>query len=194
MSGGPSGLGVLRRRTGWAVNGSSDGAALATNVHESPRLDDAVAYRLHQTNRLLVTHLARFLETSKRGLTPEKWFVLARLRLDAPIRQSELVEPALEDGPNVSRLVDAMVNAGLVERSLDRTDRRSRILDLTEQGRALADELHERAVAERGRVFAGFTPTDLEFLVAALQRIDDNVRPTLTRETPPMMFDSTAAR
>jgi DNA-binding MarR family transcriptional regulator len=164
------------------VSDSPRSDVLTGGVHASPLLSDAVAYRIHQTNRLLLTHLGRFLETSKRGLTPEKWFVLARLRHDAPLRQSELVESALEDGPNVSRLVDAMVNAGLVDRSLDPADRRGRVLDLTEHGRALANELHERAVVERARVFAGFSEDDLTVLTAALDRIDNNVRAMLLGE------------
>jgi DNA-binding MarR family transcriptional regulator len=156
--------------------------AVTGGVHTSPLLSDAVAYRIHQTNRLLLTHLGRFLETSKRGLTPEKWFVLARLRQDAPLRQSQLVELALEDGPNVSRLVDGMVNAGLVERSLDPTDRRGRVLDLTEHGRVVADELFGRAIVERARVFAGFSEDELKLLTVALERIDTNVRAMLLGE------------
>lgn len=153
-------------------------------VHDSPRLDDAVAYRIHRTNRLLLTHLGRFLETSRHGLTPEKWFILARLRQDGPLRQVELTEPALEDAPNVSRLVESLVEAKLVERQPDPGDRRSRVLSLSADGTALAHELHERAVLERRRVFDGFSSADLKTLTETLDRLDANVRPTLDRATP----------
>ncbi len=152
------------------------------SVHEAQRLEDAVAYRLHRTNRLLLTHLARFLETSRHGLTPEKWFVLARLREGGATRQVELTEPALEDAPNVSRLVESLVAAELVERRPDPDDRRGRILQLSVAGKQLADELHERAVIERFRVFDGFTESELAALTAALDRLDSNVRPLLTQE------------
>lgn len=161
----------------------SHGTAIEASVHDSPRLDDAVAYRIHRTNRLLLTHLARFLETSRHGLTPEKWFILARIRQDGPLRQVELTEPALEDAPNVSRLVERLVGDGLVERQPDPTDRRSRILKLSPSGITLADELRERAVTERRRVFAGFSHADLQTFTEALDRLDANIRPSLTRET-----------
>ena len=153
-----------------------------TSIHEARRLDQAVAYRLHRTNRLLLTHLARFLETSQHGLTPEKWFVLARLRDDGPMRQVELTEPALQDAPNVSRLVDSLVGAGLVERHPDPDDRRGRILQLTATGTDLAIELHERSVTERQLVFDGFTEADLAVLTDVLDRLDGNVRPFLMNE------------
>ncbi len=154
-------------------------AAAAASIHESERLDHAVAYRLHRTNRLLVTHLARFLETSQHGLTPEKWFVLARIRDDGPMRQVELTDTALEDAPNVSRLVESLVAAGLVERAPDPGDRRSRILQVTNRGAAVANELSEKAIDVRRRVFEGFSEADLHALTSALDRLEANVRPGL---------------
>lgn len=153
------------------------------SIHESPRLDDAIAYRIHRTNRLLLTHLARFLQTSRHGVTPEKWFILARLHTDGPMRQADMTEPALEDAPNVSRLVDSLVDAELVQRKPDPDDRRNRILSLTPSGQQLARHLHHRAVEERRRVFNGFDQDQLDHLKAALDRLDANVRPLLANDT-----------
>jgi DNA-binding MarR family transcriptional regulator len=151
-----------------------------SSIHESNRLEDAVAFRIHRANRLLLTHLSRFLEMSDRNLTPEKWFLLARIFQDQPIRQVELTEPTLEDAPNVSRLVESLVAANLVERDVDPADRRSRILSVTAAGRALCEELTERVVIERPRVFDGFTEADLTALTDALDRLESNIRPSLS--------------
>ncbi len=184
MSVGATELVVRRGGTSRPVSSKRDQIGANKSVHEAKRLDAAVAYRLHRTNRLLLTHLARFLETSQHGLTPEKWFVLARIRDDGPLRQVELTDRALEDAPNVSRLVESLVVGGLVERSPDPDDRRSRILQLTASGAALAEELHERSMIERLRVFDGFSEADLAALVGALDRLEANVRPSLMSEAP----------
>jgi DNA-binding MarR family transcriptional regulator len=141
-----------------------------------PSLDDALAFRIHRTNRLLRTHLRRLLEAHEPGLSPEQWFVLARVAEREPIRQVDLAEPVLGDPPNVSRLVDALVARGDLRRSPDPADRRSRLLSLTPAGRARADAMFAVAIEERPLVFAGFDERELAALADALDRIDANVR------------------
>ncbi len=149
------------------------------SLHDSDRIDDAIAFRIHRTNRLLLTHLARFLETQADGLAPERWFILARLHQDGPMRQGELTEPALTDAPNVSRLVEALVSDGLVERSEDPKDRRARNLSLTTNGRAVVRRTMKAARSERAAVFAGMDGEKLQALAHALDIVDRNVRALL---------------
>jgi DNA-binding MarR family transcriptional regulator len=151
--------------------------------HLSSDLEDAVAFRIHRTNRLLRTHLARFLERHEPGLSPEQWFVLARVAQLGPVRQADLTEPVLGDPPNVSRLVDSLVARGHLERSPDPADRRSWRLTLTRGGRALTKKIQDRAVEERRRVFEGLDDDQLDALTIALDRIDDNVRMLLAEPT-----------
>ncbi|MDN5860263.1 MAG: MarR family transcriptional regulator [Pseudonocardia sp.] len=106
--------------------------------------------------------------------------MLARLGGREPVRQVDLAEPVLGDPPNVSRLVDALVAHGHVERAPDPADRRSVRLSLTDLGRARRTELLGLAAAERERVFDGFDGDELDRLVTALDRIDANVRRLLT--------------
>jgi DNA-binding MarR family transcriptional regulator len=150
--------------------------------HDSPDLDEALAFRIHRTNRLLRTHLARFLATVAPDVTPEQWFVLARVASGGAVRQVDLAEPVLGDPPNVSRLIDALVARGYVERSPDPADRRSWLVSLTRSGRALAAKVSNRAIDERRAVFAGFDEAELDALAAALDRIDANVRALLHSE------------
>ena len=156
--------------------------AAPDRIHTAPRLDDAIAYRLHRTNRLLLTHLGRVLSDHHDALTPELWFVLARIDDDGPLRPVDLTEPALVDAPNVSRLVERLVRTRLVERSPDPIDRRSHLLNTTSDGAHLAAEIRTRVVRERRRVFDGFTAADLDVLGTALTRLDDTLRPLLTGE------------
>jgi DNA-binding MarR family transcriptional regulator len=149
--------------------------------HQSAELDDALAFKIHRTNRLLRTHLSRFLDRHEAGLTPEQWFVLARLAREQPMRQVSLAEPVLGDPPNVTRLVDSLVTRGFVERSPDPSDRRSWHLTLTRSGSSLAQVINADAVEERNRVFAGFDERALDALASALDRIDRNVRELLAR-------------
>ena len=144
--------------------------------HRSRDLDDALAFRIHRTNRLLRTHLSRFLADVAPDVTPEQWFVIAQVAHRGPVRQVDLAEPVLGDPPNVSRLIDALVTRGHAERRPDPSDRRSWLVSLTPDGRRLADTILARAVAERSAVFTGFDESELDVLAALLDRIDANVR------------------
>ncbi len=156
-------------------------AVITGSLHDAESIDGAVAFRIHRTNRLLITHLARFLRSEGGELGAEQWFVLARLDEakragEGPLPQSALSERALVDAPNVSRLVDALVERGLVERTPSATDRRVKLIEVTDAGSALAGRLLAAAQHERHRVFAGIDDDELQRLLAVLDLVDDNVR------------------
>jgi DNA-binding MarR family transcriptional regulator len=153
----------------------------STKRNRSPRLDDAVAFRIHRTNRFLRTTLTRMLQEHGDGITPEQFFVLWRLREEAPRRQVDLAEPVLGDPPNVARLVDALTRAGLVERRADPTDRRSWQVHLTAAGDALMTRLEPVVVEERTSLTADLGDAQLDQLISALDVIDANLRARLER-------------
>jgi DNA-binding MarR family transcriptional regulator len=53
----------------------------------------------------------------------------------------EIIERMLDPSPDVTRLIDKLVERGLVERSRSEEDRRMTIHTITDEGRALLDEL-----------------------------------------------------
>lgn len=155
------------------------------SIHDAGSIDGAVAFRIHRSNRLLLTHLARFLRSEGTELGPEQWFVLARLFEaerdgDGPLPQSALSERVLVDAPNVSRLVDALVEQGLVTREPSPHDRRVKLLVVTAAGSALAARLLEAVQRERRRVFAGIDEAELRRMVELLDSVDANVRDLLS--------------
>ena len=107
--------------------------------------------------------------------------VMAKLRDRQPRRQVELAEPLLGDPPNVTRLVDVLVERGLVERNPDPSDRRSWLVQLTPGGWRLATALRRHMIAVRTEVFAGFEDADLRRFERLLDRLDQNLGDLLAR-------------
>ncbi len=52
------------------------------------------------------------------------------------VRQNQLAEELGVEGPSLVRLLDRLVESGLVERREDVADRRAKVVTLTEEGRA----------------------------------------------------------
>jgi DNA-binding MarR family transcriptional regulator len=76
-----------------------------------------------------------------RGTTRAQWIVLFRLRDQEGLSQVDLAD-VLELQPiSLVRLLDRLVEHGLVERKHDPRDRRANRLFLTPAGRQLADDL-----------------------------------------------------
>ena len=135
--------------------------------------------QLSAWRRLLEAHAAvtELLEhelLAERGLPLTRYDVLLNLA-EAPggrLRMQELSNSVLLSKSGLSRLVDRMVEAGLVRRERCEDDRRGWFAVLTDQGRSAlrrAAPVHLRGIQEH---FARhLEPDEVEALIAALSRV-----------------------
>jgi len=95
--------------------------------------------QLVESSRLLRNYIDHRAKT--RGTTRAQWIVLFRLREQEGLSQVDLAD-VLELQPiSLVRLLDRLVEHGLLERRHDPKDRRANRLFLTERGRQLVDDL-----------------------------------------------------
>jgi DNA-binding MarR family transcriptional regulator len=89
---------------------------------------------------------------------------------------SELAEHSGRDKAQLARLLKRLVDAGLLERVADETDRRHQRLSLTLAGLAVQDTLqqqHRRLAAE---AVAGLDQAEQAQLLLLLQRVNDRLK------------------
>jgi len=79
------------------------------------------------------------------------------------------------DTAGVTRLLDRLEAKGLVKRRRNAGDRRSVIVELTEEGRALVPRVAPIFGRVSARLFAGFTEEEVRTLIALLQRMLGNL-------------------
>jgi DNA-binding MarR family transcriptional regulator len=95
---------------------------------------------------------------------PHTWFeVLLRIsRADGgQITMGALAQQVALTTGGITRMLDRMIAAGLVQRVPCPTDRRVHFAGLTEQGRAKLDEAAKVHAANLRQAFAGFSADDL---------------------------------
>ncbi|GAB5521510.1 MAG: hypothetical protein RhofKO_37610 [Rhodothermales bacterium] len=141
-------------------------------LNDLSSLDRALPYRIHRTARLLRHHLRQRLVEVGDGISPEQWFLLFRLYEKDGRAQNELTIPALDDRPNITRLMRSMEAAGYVYRETDPGDRRRSLVYLTDAGRALAEQILSHVVPMRQDLFQGVASSDLEALSRVLDALD----------------------
>jgi MarR family transcriptional regulator, transcriptional regulator for hemolysin len=95
--------------------------------------------QLVESSRLLRNYIDH--RAKSRGTTRAQWIVLFRLRQQEGLSQVDLAD-VLELQPiSLVRLLDRLVEHGLLERRHDPRDRRANRLFLTASGRQLVDDL-----------------------------------------------------
>jgi DNA-binding MarR family transcriptional regulator len=95
--------------------------------------------QLVESSRLLRNYIDH--RAKERGTTRAQWIVLFRLRENEGLSQVDLAD-VLELQPiSLVRLLDRLVEHGLLERRHDPKDRRANRLFLTAKGRKLVDDL-----------------------------------------------------
>ena len=130
--------------------------------------------QLIESSRLLrnyVDHRAK-----SRGTTRAQWIVLFRLREQEGLSQVDLAD-VLELQPiSLVRLLDRLVEHGLVERRSDPRDRRANRLFLTVAGRQLADDLDSLRDAIATDVLQGMPAATIETNLRALRDVKERIK------------------
>jgi len=130
--------------------------------------------QLVESSRLLRNYIDHRAKT--RGTTRAQWIVLFRLRQQEGLSQVDLAD-VLELQPiSLVRLLDRLVEHGLLERRDDPKDRRANRLFLTASGKQLVDDLDGLRDAIASDVMKDLSPQAIETSLVALREIKDRIK------------------
>jgi DNA-binding MarR family transcriptional regulator len=147
-------------------------------ARERPDLDSSPLHVIGRISRLAgtVDELLRPVFAA-RGLGDGDFDVLATLRRSgAPyeLTPGELGASTMVTSGAVTKRVDRLERAGLVERRVDEADARGRRIRLTERGIAMIDESYAVHMDNEARMLAGLTPEERTDLVRLLRRLAES--------------------
>jgi DNA-binding MarR family transcriptional regulator len=133
---------------------------------------------VHDVGRLLRRRIDA--KAQSLGLTSAQWRVLSSVSRAEHLNQEPLNQAALADQMDVepitlSRQIDRMEAAGLIERRPDPGDRRAYRLFLTEQARPLVAEFRAVATDCVNVALAGVTDAEIDLVNDVLSRIRANL-------------------
>jgi DNA-binding MarR family transcriptional regulator len=124
----------------------------------------ALAARL----RLGVTRLARRLrQEAEAGITPSMLSALSSAERRGPLTMRDLCAAEQVQPPTMTRIVAALVEAGLVVREADEVDGRVAWVRVTPEGRRLLERSRRRKEAYLAKALRVLDPRELEHLETA---------------------------
>jgi MarR family transcriptional regulator, transcriptional regulator for hemolysin len=130
--------------------------------------------QLVESSRLLRNYIDHRAKT--RGTTRAQWIVLFRLRQQEGLSQVDLAD-VLELQPiSLVRLLDRLVEHGLLERRHDPKDRRANRLFLTASGRQLVDDLDSLRDSIASDVLRDLPDAAIKTSLKTLQDIKERIK------------------
>jgi DNA-binding MarR family transcriptional regulator len=130
--------------------------------------------QLVESSRLLRNYIDH--RAKERGTTRAQWIVLFRLRQNEGLSQVDLAD-VLELQPiSLVRLLDRLVEHGLLERRHDPKDRRANRLFLTAKGKTLVDDLDSLRDAIAIDMFHDLPDKTLQTSLDTLREVKERIK------------------
>ena len=144
---------------------------------------NSIGYLVRRASNLLTSRV----ETTFAGfdVTFMQWVVLLHLRDKVAITAAEIGRSIGHDSGAMTRLVDNLVQRGLVERCRSSQDRRIVALSLTDQGRRTVGALAPPVVDCLNQAVAAFTREEADTLTRLLTKLVDGISAAETKSAAP---------
>ena len=134
------------------------------------KLEEFLPYRLAVLSNTVSTTVARAYDKRFKVSIPE-WRVIAILGRFPGLSAVEVAERTMMDKVAVSRAVTKLIKQGRIDRQFADADKRRSILNLSEEGRQLHDEIAELALGFERDLLQGLSDEELEQLNGIMERL-----------------------
>ena len=134
------------------------------------KLEYFLPYRLAVLSTTVSATVARAYD-KRFGVSIPEWRVIAVLGRFPGLSAVEVAERTMMDKVAVSRAVTKLIKNGHIDREFADTDKRRSILNLSEDGKRLHDEIAELALQFERDLLLGFSEEELESLNSLMERL-----------------------
>ncbi len=144
-------------------------------MHDELILEDFLPYRLSILSHTVSTTIAQVYE-KRFGLSIPEWRVIAILGRFPGLSAVEVAERTFLDKVAVSRAVSKLIKNGRIDRQFADADRRRSILNLSEEGRRVHDEIAPLARDFERELLAGLDDEERSALDGTMKRLMERAR------------------
>lgn len=139
-------------------------------MNKELKLDEFLPYRLAILSHS-VSHSIASVYEKRFGLSIPEWRVIAIVGRFPGLSAVEVAERTVMDKVAVSRAVSKLIKSGRIDRQFADADRRRSILNLSEKGQQLHDEVAPLALQMEADLLEGLTDEEIEFLDRVIDKL-----------------------
>ncbi|MEC0092174.1 MarR family winged helix-turn-helix transcriptional regulator [Paenibacillus macquariensis] len=140
-----------------------------------PKIFDHVGVMIHLVDLEITNVLKNWLVPLQ--LAPEQYLVIALLLKKEGISQNDIANTLKKDKSSITRMLASLEQKGFIKRTGSAIDRRAVQVYLTDEGRALSDEVDRISSRTKELLNSGFTDEELTELKRLLMKVSGNVNP-----------------
>jgi len=133
-------------------------------------LEDFLPYRLSVLSHTISTTIANVYE-KRFGVSIPEWRVIAILGRFPDLSAVEVADRTMLDKVAVSRAVTKLIRNGRIDRQFADSDRRRSILNLSDEGRQVHDEIAPLALAFEHDLLQGISAEDYDTFNIVIERL-----------------------
>ena len=138
-------------------------------------LEEFLPYRLSVLSHTISTNIARVYE-KRFGVSIPEWRVIAILGRFPGLSAVEVADRTLMDKVAVSRAVTKLIKNGRIDRQFADADRRRSILNLSDEGRKVHNEIAPLALQFERELLQNISEEDYETYNSVLDRLLSKAR------------------
>lgn len=134
----------------------------------------AYFFKIDTTIKRIRTFMQRGLTEAGIDLTVDQWVVLDHIHPSPGISQNDLATTTAKDAPTITRILDLLVQKGLIRRKMSEYDRRKFSIFLTEEGEKQHFQAFQVIAEARKKSWENLTDDDYNHLVRIMDQIYEN--------------------
>ncbi len=141
---------------------------------------DSIHYELEQAARLMKILTLQLFDRLKLDISPDEYFTLDTVSVNAGICQRDLAKLLLKDRANTGRILDSLEQKGFITRFIDtKNNRLVKKMGITEKGYKKIDTINSKIKSYIENTTSKISPKEVEKVQEVLKKFRKNLEQTV---------------
>lgn len=136
---------------------------------KSKQLQNEVGYHLKRSYLQVIEHF--HIDMAEVNLRPAEYSILSMISENEQVTAKKLSKALNIAPPNLVSLIDMLEGKRLINKSVNESDRRSQILNLTSEGQSLLDKAIQTSAKSQKKALAKLSTSEVNELISLLRKI-----------------------